>query len=303
MLRRSWPALLGLAACGLALLLFDWPMVGRALLGFDVAGFLLVAVPVTLVMFAARTLRWVAVAGLSFRPAALWRAHVQTALAIATAAATPLQAGEALKMKLARDATGAGWATLGAAFALERVADVAALLALGAIGLGLGAASGAWLALAAALAVAGVMAAPALLRWLAPRPWLPARFSGVLAPLAAYRPSAARMAVLGACTVVKWFCVTLLWQAVFAGAGVALGLGACALAVALVTFAVTASMVPGGIGVAELSTRAVLLWSGVPPGLADAAAVLLRLLTPLVVAIGLLHALALLPGRGAARHG
>jgi hypothetical protein len=302
MLRRLWPALIGLAACGLALALFDWSMVGRALLGFDTGGFLLVAVPVALVMFAARTLRWVAVSGMSFQPAALWRAHVQTAFAIATATATPLQAGEMLKMKLARDSTGAGWATLGAAFALERVADMAALLALGAIGLGLGATSGGSLAIAATVAVGAVLLAPALLRQLAAAP-LPARIAAALAPLAVYRTSPARMLALGICTAAKWLCVTLLWQSVFASSGVELGLGACALTVALVTLAVTLSMVPAGIGVAELSTRAVLLWSGVPPGLADGAAVLLRLLLPLVVGIGLLHAAFLLPGRRTTRHG
>ena len=71
----------------------------------------------------------------------------------------------------------------------------------------------------------------------------------------------------------------------------------------LVTISVTVSLVPGGIGVAEVSTRALLLWLGVEPSLADAGAVLLRLLTPLVIAIGLLHGLFLLPARRAAGRG
>lgn len=292
MLRRSWPALLGLAACGLALLLFDWPMVGRALLGFDVAGFLLVAVPVTLVMFAARTLRWVAVVGLSFRPAALWHSYLQTAMAVGVSMLTPALVGEALKLKLARDAVGTGWSTLGAAFAIERVADVAALVALLAVGLGVSGSSGPILACAAALATAGVAFAPGFLRLAAGWP-LPTPVSHALRPLASFKPSASRMALFGLGTALNWVCVLLLWQAVLAGAGVRIGLTDCAVAVSLVTFAVIASMVPGGIGVAEVSAWAVFSWLGLSAGEAEVGSVALRLTTLLVVALGLVHALPL----------
>lgn len=302
MLRRLLPLLIGLAACTWALLIFDWRMVGAAFLRFDIVHFLAVGIPVGFLVFAVRSLRWVAVAGLSFRPAALWRAHVQTAIAIATAAATPLQAGEALKLKMARDDTGAGWAALGAAFALERMADVATLFALGALGFGLRGASGFWLAVASLAAALLVALAPAGLRSLASLP-LPARVTVALAPLAAYRPSPGRMAILGLCTVAKWWGVVVLWQAVFHSAGISLSLADCGMAVVLVTISVTISLVPGGIGVAEVSTRAVLLWLGVEPGLADAGAVMLRLLTPLVIGIGMLHAIALRPLRSSLPHG
>jgi len=307
MLLRLLPLLIGLAACTWALLMFDWQVVGAAFLRFDLLYFLAIGVPVGMLIFIVRSLRWVAVAGLSFRPAALWRAHLQTALAIATAAATPLQAGEALKLKMARDDTGADWASLGAAFALERLADVATLFAIGALGFGLRGASGIWLTLAA-LGVAVLVAfAPVGLRWLAvlplPRHRWSARIASSLAPLAAYRPSAARMVVLGICTAAKWLGVVVLWQAVFVSAGISLPLADCAVAVMLVTVSVTISMVPGGIGVAEVSTRAVLIWLGVEPGLADAGAVMLRLLTPLIIGIGLLHAIALRPVARPVPHG
>lgn len=302
MLRRLFPLLIGLAATIWALLVFDWGMVGAAFLRFDIVHFLMVCVPIGLLMFAVRSLRWVAVAGLSFRPAPLWRAHAQSAIAIATAAATPLQAGEALKLKMVRDDTGADWASLGAAFALERMADVATLLAMGALGLGLRGASGIWLVVASLVAVLLVAFAPAGLRQLAGLP-LPGRVARALAPLTAYRPSSARMALLGLCTVAHWWCVLVLWQAVFKSCGISLSLADCGIAVVLVTISVTISLVPGGIGVAEVSTRAVLLWLGVEPGLADAGAVMLRLLTPLVIVIGMLHALALRPLKNPLPHG
>lgn len=282
--------------------MFDWSMVAAAFLRFDVARFLAICIPVGLFIFAVRSVRWVAVANLSFRPAALWRTHLQTALAIATAAATPLQAGEALKLKMARDDTGAEWASLGAAFGLERLADVATLLALGALGFGLRGASGMWLAFASVGVVVLVGLAPAALRWVATLP-LPTRISNGLAPLAAYRLSAARLAILGLCTAAKWWGVVVLWQTVFACAGISLSMADCAIAVVLVTISVTISLVPGGIGVAEVSTRAVLLWFGVEAGLADAGAVMLRLLTPLVIVIGLVHAIGLRPSARQLPHG
>lgn len=291
MYRRLWPLLICLLACGWAILSFDWRMVGAAFLRFDTTHFLLVGLPVGFAVFAVRSLRWAAVAGIPFTLGPLWRTHVHTALAIATASATPLQAGEALKLKFARDMTGQDYASLGAAFALERMADVAVIFGLGALGFALRGASSLWLLLATLLLVLGVALAPILLRWFGRAP-LPALLRQALLPLADYRPSAGRMLILGLCTVAKWLGVVLLWQATFAAAGITLAFGDCAVTVALVTLSVTLSLVPGGIGVAEVSTRAMLVWLGVEPGLADGGAVMLRLLTPLIIGIGLLHGLA-----------
>lgn len=302
MYRRIWPFLICLAACGWAIMSFDWRMVGVAFLRFDVGYFLLVGLPVGLMVFVVRSLRWAAVAGMPFTPGILWQTHVQTALAIATAAATPLQAGEALKLKFAHDTTGADYASLGAAFAVERLADIAVVFGLGALGFVLRGSSGTSLLLATLMLVFGVAMAPLALRRLARAP-LPARFREALAPLAHYRPTLARMLILGVCTVAKWIGVVLLWQATFAAAGVSLGIGDCAVTVALVTLTVTLSLVPGGIGVAEVSTRAILVWLGIEPGLADGAAVMLRLLMPLIIGIGLLHGIAWLFREKVEKHG
>lgn len=292
--RRRWPLLLGVAACALALLLFDWGAVARAALGFDLGAFLLLAVPASLVFLLGQSLRWVAAAGLSFAPRAFWRAHAETALAVATASLTPFQAGEALKLKLARDATGAPWARLGAAFALERFTDLAALLAMAALGFGL---TGSRAALALLVLLAGAAAAPFALRCLAALP-LPARAAAALAPLRGFRLSRWRLLGFVGGTALKWAAVVAMWQAVFTSLGIAIGPLECAGVMAVVALAVTASLVPGGLGVAELTARALLILLGVAPGQAEAGAVLLRLLTPLLVALGLAHALALRPRGG-----
>lgn len=299
MARRLLPILICTIACAWALLTFDWPMVGKTLLRFNLGLFLAVCLPLGLLLFCVRSLRWAAVAGIGFTPAQLWRTHVQTALALATAAATPLQAGEALKLKFTRDMTGQTYAALGGAFAVERLADVAVLFGVGAIGFGLAGASGIWLLIASGLLAIAVALAPFLLRRLAGAP-LPARMAAAIAPLAEYRPAPWRMLVLGNCTVAKWYIVILMWQTTFTAAGIRLGLAETALVVVLVTLSVTVSLVPGGIGVAEISTRALLLWLGVEASHAEAGAIVLRLLTPLIIGIGLVHGLFLLPARRAA---
>lgn len=302
MLRRLWPILLCIAACGWAAVSFDWRMVAGTFTRFDVQHFLVVCVPVGFAVFVVRSLRWAAVTGTPFTPAALWRTHIQTAVAIATAAATPLQAGEAVKLKFAHDSTGADYASLSGAFAMERLADISVLLGLGALGFGLQRASGAWLLAAALLLSVAVLAMPAGLRWLS-RWKLPTNLQLKLQPLADYRQTPARLFVLGVCTVLKWLGVTLLWQATFAAAGISIPLNECAITVVLVTLSVTISLVPGGIGVAEVSTRAVLVWLGVEPGLAEGGAIMLRLLLPLILAIGLLHGLVWIFRKRVEQHG
>jgi hypothetical protein len=294
MRRWLWPVVVGALACGYALLAFDWPAVGRALHRFDTGRFVAIGVPCTVVLLVARSVRWVAVAGLDGPWRTLLRLHGQTSLAIAIAATTPLQAGELVKLKLARQETGAGWSELGAAFALERVADVFALLMLGAIGFW-GVASDRLL-LAAGVAVLLVAASVYALRRISVLPDA-IRLAPWLAQVAAYRVPPARMAMFVGGTATKWVCVLLTWQALFAACGIELTAGQCALLLSVVSLAVTASLVPGGLGVSEVSTKAVLTWMSVEPGLADAGAVLLRLMLPLVVAVALVNSLPLLAVR------
>jgi uncharacterized membrane protein YbhN (UPF0104 family) len=54
-----------------------------------------------------------------------------------------------------------------------------------------------------------------------------------------------------------------------------------------VMLAVVASMAPGGIGVAELGSRGIMLWLGASTADAEAIAIALRMLTPLIAMAGL----------------
>jgi uncharacterized membrane protein YbhN (UPF0104 family) len=288
--RRAWPGAVAALCIAYAVFAFDWSAVAQGLLSMDFGLLLFVGVPLEFCMFAVRGLRWVAVTGLPLRVGTVWRAHCYVAVAVAAATATPMQIGEAVKIKFAERDAGLRVARSGLAYAMERVADIAALAAMLAVGL---AANGAvpWpAAAAAAAAVAGLPAMPSIARRLAAAP-LPARVRDALAPVAETRLPAWRLALLLACTVVKWAGVGSLWWVTLVAVGVRIDPAETALLVAIVTFAGNLSLVPGGLGVSEVSTRAVLVWYGVEPAAAETAAVALRLLSPLVMVLGAAHAL------------
>lgn len=289
LIRVGWPALVVVACVGFALAAFDWSAIWRGLARMDLPALLLPATALVLVAMAARALRWVAVTGLPFRPRILWDAHCYIAVAIAAASATPMQIGEMLKLRFAQRASGLLIARSGLAFAMERVADLVAILCLLAIGLA-GRGGGEEAAVAAALAGLGLLyAMPGIARRLVRIGSLPAPVAGFLAPLLEARLSQRRFAVLITCTAVKWASVVALWQVPLDAAGAAITVTDTALLVAGVTLAGVVSLVPGSIGVAEVSTRAMLVWFGVDVATAETAAIALRLLTLIVIAAGLAH--------------
>lgn len=293
-LRVLWPVALVIACVTIVLLGFDWRAVGARLATMDVSRFLLLTGAITLFACVMRGLRWVAIAGLPFRARVMWEAQCYVAVSVAAASATPMQVGEALKLHFARRSSGMLLARSGFAYAMERVADLVAVITLLAIGL---AAHGGGEVLAAIAALGGLGALclmPATARHLAGARYVPLAVTRILAPLAEVRVSAPRFALFLACTAAKWASVILLWSVPLEMVGVRISLADTALLVSGITLAGIASLVPGAIGVAEVSTRVLLTWMGVEPGPAEAAAIALRLLTLVLIIVGLLHAVPML---------
>jgi uncharacterized membrane protein YbhN (UPF0104 family) len=86
--------------------------------------------------------------------------------------------------------------------------------------------------------------------------------------------------------------VALGWQACFAAVSLHLELATVLSLSALVALVNLLSLVPGGIGVAELGISVALTRLGVPAVQAQAAALSIRAYTLLIVAMALLHYLA-----------
>jgi uncharacterized membrane protein YbhN (UPF0104 family) len=290
-LRVLWPIALVTTCVTIVLFGFDWTAVGARLATVDALPFLLLTGAITFFAFVMRGLRWVALAGLPFTAGAIWDAQCYVAVSVAAASATPMQAGEALKLHFARRSSGMLLARSGFAFAMERVADLVAVVTLLAVGLAAHGGGVVPATIAALIGLAALCLMPAAARHLAGARYVPPVATRVLVPLAEVRVSGPRFAIFLLCTAAKWASVIVLWRVPLEAAGVRISLADTALLVAGTTLAGIVSLVPGAIGVAEVSTRVLLTWMGIEPGPAEAAAIALRLLSLVLIAIGLLHAL------------
>jgi uncharacterized membrane protein YbhN (UPF0104 family) len=291
--RVLWPIALVTTCVTIVLLGFDWTAVSARLATVDAFRFLLLTGAITLFACVMRGLRWVAITGLPFNARAIWEAHCYVAVSVAAASATPMQVGEALKLYFARRTSGMLLARSGFAYAMERVADLVAIVTLLAVGLAAHSGGVVPAAIAALSGLAVLCLMPVAARYLAAARHVPLVATRHLSPLAEVRVSGLRLAIFLICTAAKWSSVIILWRVPLETVGVRISLADTALLVAGVTLAGVASLVPGGIGVAEVSTRALLTWMGVEPGPAEAAAIALRLLSVVLIAVGLLHGLAM----------
>jgi uncharacterized membrane protein YbhN (UPF0104 family) len=94
-------------------------------------------------------------------------------------------------------------------------------------------------------------------------------------------------------TIMIWTLYASLWWVVILAIHVQLDFSQVCILLGGVMLAVVASMAPGGIGVAELGSRGIMLWLGAPTTDAEATAIALRVLTPLIALAGLVCLLAL----------
>jgi len=88
-------------------------------------------------------------------------------------------------------------------------------------------------------------------------------------------------------TVIIWLLYAGLWWVSILAINVRVNFGEICLLLGGVMLAVVASMTPGGLGVSELGSRGIMLWLGASVADAEAVAIALRLLTPLIALAGL----------------
>ncbi|MGG5818207.1 lysylphosphatidylglycerol synthase domain-containing protein [Falsiroseomonas sp. HW251] len=280
-LARAWPVLVGAAALGWVALTFDWGQAGAALARIRPWPLLPEVFLLSLAVYAACAVRWMAISRLPWRARTMASVHAYVTVTIALGIATPMQLGEALKVKYARDA-GLPLGASAVNLVQERLLDLAAIAAMAAAGLLHGLTGSAALALAALLLPVPVALLPRLgRRWIARSPRLLA-WTGP--PL----PAPAVGAVLAA-TVAKWGLTLATWLALLAAVDVVPGPWQGMLLLGAVAGAGIVSMVPAGLGVQEVSAMALLAAMGYPAEAAEAGALALRLLLPVMLVIGVLH--------------
>lgn len=280
---------IAVACTAVAVFLFDWRQVATTLrdvkLGF-LMGSTIVALAVASML---RGLRWLVVLGAQISPANIARSSFVNGAASRLAAITPVQVCEAVKIRHQPDMGADRWRFGVSAFLAERLLDLG-----GAIGVLLGGLAAHFghdwavpLLLAMPAACAMVLGA---LASLVDR--LPARRRPYLEAFRHRR----RMLLASLPTIGIWVCAAALWWCAANAVGVSLRIQDTFTLVGGVVLASVASLAPAGLGVSELSSRGILLWLGYPLAEAEATAVAIRLLTPLVVLFGAACLLPLLLG-------
>ncbi len=288
-----WPMLLGGGVLAWIALTVDWLQLREVMRSVRAWPLLPVLALLALGTYCACAVRWMAINRLPWRGRVLRDVYLYVTVAIALGMATPMQMGEALKLKYARDA-GLSFKASVTSLALERVIDLAAIAAL------VGAGILHWTTGSRALAAAA-LAVPSLVILL---PRLGRRWTLHCPPFAAKLGPplpASGVAVVLAATYVKWGVTLAAWLTLLAAVDVALTIWQGMLLLGMTAVAAILSMVPAGLGVQEVSAMALLEAMGFPGWQAEAGALVLRLMLPVMLAIGCAHLLLL--SRSPGSHG
>jgi uncharacterized membrane protein YbhN (UPF0104 family) len=280
-LARAWPALIGAAALAWVFFAFDWALAIAALARIDPWSLLPWLALICLGIYAASTARWIALNGLPWRWRVLRDVQSYVAISIAIGLATPMQVGEALKVKYARD-SGVSLGASATKLVLERLLDLACVAAL--VGAGLLQRLGVPPALALLL-----LALPLLVLTLSVLVPLRLRDGSRIAGWIGPPLPIGAVCVTAIATAAKWALTLWLWLSLLAAIGITPGIWQGMMLVGLVALAGIVSMVPAGLGVQEVSAAVLLAAMGYPAGQAEAGALALRLLLPVMLVVGLAH--------------
>lgn len=292
----GWPKLLIGAACLAVIVAWTFHAVDInaviANLGNADPWIVLVELPLLLLLvWFMRAVRWFTVLDtLGARPRFL-PTYVSTAVSLGLAVITPMQLGEALKVAHAKAHHGMTIATGASGFAIERIADVLVLLLLTALaGLFMVRTDMPVTFVAVVLCVAipvGLLVAFALGRRFAP---------GALADaMRAFRmmaecPYAALSVFLT--TLLCWLLTAFIWRAGLMAIDVVISFPAAMFMVGMVTFAIVLTAIPGGAGISEITIMSLVVQSGFSPEQGLSAALILRFLSLIAIALGIAHWLA-----------
>jgi uncharacterized membrane protein YbhN (UPF0104 family) len=266
--------------------LFDWHAVAQAISRMHFGLLLAGTLPLLFAIFSLRGLRWLVVLGIKPDQELFWQSFCANGAAAGLATLTPFQFGEIIKIRLIPDHHGSAGRFGVSGFFVERMLDLSGVFGMGLCGLAMHFGL-AWLAPVALLLP---LLTGLLLGQLAPHIH---RLSPRLQPFAGALRHKQRIIQASLLTIVIWTLYASLWWVVILAIHVQLDFSQVCILLGGVMLAVVASMAPGGIGVAELGSRGIMLWLGAPTTDAEATAIALRVLTPLIALAGLVCLLAL----------
>jgi uncharacterized membrane protein YbhN (UPF0104 family) len=268
---------------------FQWREVLKLLARANLAWFLLGSGTAILGYWVVRAFRWrYLMSGMQVKVGFL-DLYLCSSVALSLSVLTPLQSGEALKVELLRKYGGFGRLPGYSAFALERVADLYVVIAIGAVALLSPSGSVTRAALLLALFMALPIAAYVGLHKIHWR----GRAGEFVRHLQQGIGDPATLAVFLLSTFLSWGIVALGWQACLASLSIVLGFTDMLGLLSVVTLASILSFIPGGLGIAEAGITEFLIRYGVDAPRAQAGALMLRGFSILVILLGSVHLLLL----------
>jgi uncharacterized membrane protein YbhN (UPF0104 family) len=214
--------------------------------------------------------------------------YLCTACCLALSTITPAQSGEALKVELLRKISGLQRIKGYGCFAVERALDLLSVfqLTLAAMFLGVGPELGLSISF---LAIAFVLICAALLAvaWMASRigPWK-MRIRVMMGTLVG---SPGRLFFAWLLSMAGWVVVVASWGLCLASVGIYVSVDQLLFLTTAITVINVLSLVPGGLGVAEVSTVFALAHFGVPAALAQAGAIIRRAYGFGILLCGFIH--------------
>ena len=268
---------------------YEWRAAFALLAHARLAWFFLGGGTAVLAYWVVRALRWRLLMRAMHADAPFVDLYLCNAVGLSLGILTPMQSGEAFKVELLRK-TSAGARLPGyGAFALERAADLYAIVAIGIVALL--APSG--MHAATVLGVVAFAALPIPAYLLLHRLRLPGRTGAFVETVQRGVGTKGALAALLATTFLGWALVAWGWQLSLVALAIRLDFGQVLGLVSLVSLATLASFVPGGLGIADAGIAAYLIRLGYEPALAQAGGLLLRATTLLIIVLGSMHLLAL----------
>jgi len=236
-----------------------------------------------------RALRWRYLMREMGAPASFLDLYLCSSVALSLSVFTPLQSGEALKVELLKRYGRVARLPGYSAFALERAADLYVVASIGLVAFASGAAPTGFTMAIAGLLIFAPVAGYMVLHKLR----LPGRVGEFVAALQRGVRTPSMVLVLLLSTCASWSLVAVGWYACLVSISIHLGFFDSLALLAVVTLASIASLIPGGLGVAEASVATALLHFGVAAPLAQAGALCLRGYSLLVILLGVAHLLTL----------
>jgi len=278
---RSLLVLSILAVCvSLTIRVFDWHAVGIALSHMRIDVLVMGELPLFTLIFAMRGWRWLIVLGIRPTRRRFGYSFCANGVSAGLAALTPFQLGEAIKIRMIPDRHGSAWPLGVSAFFTERMLDLCGMVGMGLYGLlsHLG-----WSRLAPFTILLPLLAGIVLALFSNHADRLPQR----LQPYTEALRDAPRIIRASMLTVATWLAYAGTWWVVAHAMNLVLSFAQISLLLGGVMLAVVASMTPGGLGVSELSSRGIMLWLGSSIATADATAIAIRVLTPIIAIAGM----------------